>query len=80
MVATKGESSGYVLGELAISTNYFRMNKINDNDMLYALVIQDNDLDYENVDNSNDITLLNGEWADSFNRIAGDQYHLPNIF
>ena len=46
------------------------MNKINDNDMLYALVIQDNDSDYEN-DNSNDTILLNGEWADSFNRIAG---------
>ena len=71
---------GTCSGSSAISTNYFRMNKINDNDMLYALVIQDNDLDYENVDNSNDITLLNGEWADSFNRIAGDQYHLPNTF
>jgi hypothetical protein len=56
------------------------MNKINDNDMLYALVINDYDLDYENVDSSNDFTSLNGEWADPFNRIAGDQYHLPNIF
>ncbi|DAC48723.1 MAG TPA: hypothetical protein D7H87_07615, partial [Candidatus Poseidoniales archaeon] len=35
---------GTCSGSSAISTNYFRMNKINDNDMLYALVIQDNDL------------------------------------
>ena len=56
------------------------LKKINDNDRLYALVINDYDLDYEDVDSSNDLTSLNGEWTDTFNRIAGDQYHLPNIF
>ena len=71
---------GTCSGSSSISTNYFRMNKINDNDRLYALVINDYDLDYENVDSSNDLTSLNGEWTDTFNRIAGDQYHLPNIF
>ena len=71
---------GTCSGSSSISTNYFRMNKINDGDRLYALIVDDNDLEYENVDNSNDFTSLNGEWTDSFNRIAGDQYHLPNIF
>ena len=71
---------GTCSGSSSISNNYFRMNKINDNDRLYALVINDYDLDYENVDSSNDLTSLNGEWTDTFNRIAGDQYHLPNIF
>ena len=46
----------------------------------FMLVINDYDLDYEDVDSSNDLTSLNGEWTDTFNRIAGDQYHLPNIF
>ena len=71
---------GTCSGSSSISTNYFRMNKINDNDRLYALVINDYDLDYEDVDSSNDLTSLNGECTDTFNRIAGDQYHLPNIF
>ena len=71
---------GTCSGSSSISTNYFRMNKINDNDRLYALVINDYDMDYEDVDSSNDLTSLNGEWTDTFNRIAGDQYHLPNIF
>ena len=51
---------------------------MNNADMLYALVIDDNDLDYEDVDSSNDVVLVNGAWADEYQRFAGDQYHLPN--
>ena len=69
---------GTCSGSAAISTNYFRMYKINNDDQLYALIVDDNDVDYEDVDSSDDIVTLNGAWADEFNRFAGDQYHLPN--
>ncbi len=53
-------------------------DRVNDADMLYALVIDDNDLDYEDVDISDDVVLVNGAWTDEYQRFAGDQYHLPN--
>ena len=55
-----------------------RINKINDDDQLYALVIQDNDLTYLDVNSSDDIIHVNGEWTDEYNRLAGDRNHLPN--
>ena len=69
---------GTCSGSAALSTNYFRMYRVNDADMLYALVIDDNDLDYEDVDISDDVVLVNGAWTDEYQRFAGDQYHLPN--
>ena len=54
------------------------MNKINEEDLLYAYVVVDNDEDYEGVDSSDDEVLVNGGWTDSYNRIAGDKFHLPN--
>ena len=69
---------GTCSGSAALSTNYFRMYRVNNADMLYALIIDDNDLDYEDVDSSNDVVLVNGAWADEYQRFAGDQYHLPN--
>ena len=69
---------GTCSGSAALSTNYFRMYRVNDADMLYALIIDDNDADYEDVDSSNDETMVNGAWADEYQRFAGDQYHLPN--
>ncbi len=70
---------GTCSGSSSLSSNYLRMNKINNQDPLYALVIDDNDVDYENVNTSNDVIFVNGAWTDSFNRLAGDRYHLPNI-
>ena len=69
---------GTCSGSAALSTNYFRMYRVNDADQLYALVIEDNDLDYEDVDTSDDVVLVNGAWTDEYQRFAGDQYHLPN--
>ena len=69
---------GTCSGSAALSTNYFRMYRINNDDPLYALIVEDNDIDYEEVDSSDDVITLNGAWADEYNRFAGDQYHLPN--
>jgi len=69
---------GTCFGANNYPTNYLRMNKIDEDDLLYALVVIDNDVDYEDVNPSNDEVLVNGGWADSFNRIAGDRFHLPN--
>jgi hypothetical protein len=55
------------------------MNRINNQDPLYALIIDDNDVNYEVVNTSNDVIFVNGAWTDSFNRLAGDRYHLPNV-
>lgn len=70
---------GTCSGSSALTSNYFRMYKINNNDELYALIVDDNDQDYQYLDTSDDETLCSGEWADSYQRFAGDQYHLPNI-
>ena len=69
---------GTCSGSSALNSNYFRMYKINNNDQLFALIIDDNDQDYQYLDTSDDETLCSGEWADSYGRFAGDQYHLPN--
>ncbi len=69
---------GTCSGSSALNSNYFRMYKINNNDQLFALIIDDNDLDYQYLDTSDDETLCSGEWTDSYGRFAGDQYHLPN--
>ena len=69
---------GTCFGANNYPTNYLRMNKINEEDLLYAFVVIDNDGNYENVDSSDDEVLVNGGWTDSYNRIAGDQFHLPN--
>ena len=63
----------------SLNTNYFRMNKISENDRLYALVLDDNDADYTRIDTSDDTILLSGNWTDEFQRFAGDRFHLPNI-
>ena len=54
------------------------MNRISQTDTLYALIIDDNDQDYTQIDTSNDNVILSGNWTDSFQRFAGDQFHLPN--
>tara|TARA_B110000444_G_scaffold40011_1_gene35807 strand:+ start:5594 stop:11314 length:5721 start_codon:yes stop_codon:yes gene_type:complete len=69
---------GTCSGSSALASNYFRMYKINNNDQLFALIIDDNDVDYQYLDTTDDETLCSGEWADSYSRFAGDQYHLPN--
>jgi len=65
-------------GVAALETNYFRMYKINNADMLYAYIVDDNDVDYQLLDETNDETLVNGAWADMYERFAGDRYHFPN--
>ncbi|DAC67942.1 MAG TPA: hypothetical protein D7I15_00100, partial [Candidatus Poseidoniales archaeon] len=65
-------------GAAALETNYFRMYKINNDDTLYAYIVDDNDVDYQLLDESNDETLVNGAWADMYERFAGDRYHYPN--
>ena len=70
---------GTCSGSSALTSNYFRMYKINNNDQLFALIVDDNDLDYQYLDTTDDETLCSGEWADSYERFAGDQYHFPNI-
>jgi len=70
---------GTCSGSSALTSNYFRMYKINNNDQLFALIVDDNDLDYQYLDTSDDENLCNGGWADSYQRFAGDQYHFPNI-
>lgn len=62
----------------SLSTNYLRMNRISQTDNLYALIIDDNDQDYTQIDTSNDNVIMSGNWTDSFQRFAGDQFHLPN--
>jgi len=69
---------GTCSGSNSLSSNYLRINRINDVDPHYALIIQDNDISYLDVNTSNDITHVNGAWTDDFNRFAGDRYHLPN--
>ena len=70
---------GTCSGTNSVFTNYLRMNRISDSDPLYALIIDDNDENYELVNYSDDIIFVNGAWTDSYNRLAGDKYHLPNI-
>ena len=70
---------GTCSGSNSLSSNYLRMNRINNQDSLYALIIDDNDVDYEIVNTSDDIIFVNGAWTDEFNRLAGDRYHLPNV-
>ena len=70
---------GTCSGSSTADSNYLRINRINDEDMLYALIVDDNDVSYQDVNSSNDITLVSGAWTDEYNRIAGDQFHLPNI-
>ena len=36
-------------------SNYLRINRINDEDTLYALIIDDNDVSYQDVNSSNDV-------------------------
>ena len=55
------------------------MNRISTTDRLYALIVDDNDAYYTQIDTSNDEVLLSGNWTDSYNRFAGDEFHLPNI-
>ena len=45
---------GTCSGSSALDSNYFRMYKINNNDQLFALIIDDNDLDYQYLDTSDD--------------------------
>ena len=70
---------GTCTGSNTADSNYLRINRINDEDTLYALIIDDNDVSYQDVNSSNDVTMVNGAWTDEFNRIAGDRFHLPNI-
>ena len=76
---------GLCSGSSGITTNYFKMYAIANEDgtynsnQLYTLIIDDNDIDYQVVNTNDDEILVNGVWADSYNRFAGDQYHLPNI-
>lgn len=65
-------------GAAALETNYFRMYKINNDDTLYAYIVDDNDVDYQLLDETDDETLVNGAWADMYERFAGDRYHFPN--
>jgi hypothetical protein len=65
-------------GLAALESNYFRMYRINNNDELYAYIVDDHDADYQYLDTSDDEILVNGAWTDSYNRFAGDKYHLPN--
>ena len=69
---------GTCSGSAALASNYFRMYRVNNVDMLYALIVKDNDDHYEDVDTSDDEVMVNGAWADEYHRFAGDQYHLPN--
>ncbi len=70
---------GTCSGSNSVISNYLRMNKINNDDSLYSLIINDNDENYEIINTTNDIILTNGAWSDEYNRFAGDQFHLPNI-
>ena len=69
---------GTCSGSNSVSSNYLKINKINDEDNLYALIINDNDENYQDVNSSDDEILVNGAWADEYNRLAGDMFHLPN--
>ena len=69
---------GTCSGSAALASNYFRMYRVNNADMLYALIVKDNDDHYEDIDTSDDEVMVNGAWADEYHRFAGDQYHLPN--
>ena len=51
---------GTCSGTNAILSNYLKINKINDQDTLFALVVDDNDLSYEGVNSTNDVIQLNG--------------------
>ena len=69
---------GTCSGSNSVSSNYLKINKISDEDNLYALIINDNDENYQDVNSSDDEILVNGAWADEYNRLAGDMFHLPN--
>ncbi len=65
-------------GSAALQSNYMRMYKINNDDLLYAYIVNDNDVDYQYLDESDDEVNVNGEWTDNYQRFAGDRYHYPN--
>ncbi len=65
-------------GAAALQSNYMRMYKINNDDLLYAYIVNDNDVDYQYLDESDDEVNVNGEWTDNYQRFAGDRYHYPN--
>ena len=65
-------------GAAALQSNYMRMYKINNDDLLYAYIVNDNDLDYQYLDESDDEVHVNGAWTDNYQRFAGDRYHYPN--
>ncbi len=59
--------------------NYLRMYRINQiSDQLYALIIDDNDVDYLSINSSDDVILTKGDWTADWDRVFGDQYHIPN--
>ncbi|HJM86911.1 MAG TPA: hypothetical protein QF433_01695 [Candidatus Thalassarchaeaceae archaeon] len=59
--------------------NYLRMFRTNQfTDQLYALVIDDHDTDYLTINGSDDTPLVKGDWTADWDRVFGDQYHLPN--
>ena len=65
-------------GAAALQSNYMRMYKVNNDDLLYAYIVNDNDIDYQYLDESDDEIIVNGEWTDNYQRFAGDRYHYPN--
>ena len=65
-------------GAAALQSNYMRMYKINNDDLLYAYIVNDNDVDYQYLDESDDEVHVNGAWTDNYQRFAGDRYHYPN--
>ena len=59
--------------------NYLRMFRINQlTDELYALVIDDHDTDYLTINGSDDTPIVKGDWTADWDRVFGDQYHMPN--
>ena len=59
-------------GAAALQSNYMRMYKINNDDLLYAHILNDNDVDYQYLDESDDEVHVNGAWTDNYQRFAGD--------
>ena len=62
-----------------LERNYFRMNRVNSTDVLFAHVVDDKDLDYLVMDPTDDVQMCRGDWTDDWGKRFGVNERFPNI-
>ena len=71
---------GTCSGSAALSSNYFRMYRVNNADLLYALVIDDNDADYEDIDTAmtRSSSTVRGQMSTRGSQVTSTTYLTPD--